>query len=168
MSSSGLKDLSKDELIGLVEQLLVEVSALRERVCALEAQNAALREENARLKGLKVRLKLKPPGREAATNRPKGKRKKRKPTARRAPVVNEEHKLSLAENVHHPDKGYVETKDLGFHQLYRAMDLLAEHGDAIEREVFWNSVDLFKLPGFWTLGGPNLGRCDHGLVRDGR
>lgn len=38
-----------------------------------------------------------------------------------------------------------ETKDLGLHQLYRAMDLLAEHGDAIEEEVFWNSADLFKL-----------------------
>ncbi len=25
------------------------------------------------------------------------------------------------------------------------MDLLAEHGDAIEEEVFWNSADLFKL-----------------------
>ena len=38
-----------------------------------------------------------------------------------------------------------EAKDLGLYQLYRAMDLLAEHGDAIEEEVFWNSVDLFKL-----------------------
>ena len=37
------------------------------------------------------------------------------------------------------------TKDLGLYQLYRAMDLLAEHGDAIEEEVFWNSADLFKL-----------------------
>ena len=36
-------------------------------------------------------------------------------------------------------------KDLGLYQLYRAMDLLAEHGDAIEEEVFWNSADLFKL-----------------------
>ena len=42
MLSSGLKDLSKDELVGLVEQLLAEVSALRERVCALEAENAAV------------------------------------------------------------------------------------------------------------------------------
>ena len=40
-----------------------------------------------------------------------------------------------------------EAKDLGLYQLYRAMDLLAEHGDAIEEEVFWNSVDLFKLDG---------------------
>ena len=38
-----------------------------------------------------------------------------------------------------------EAKDLGLYQLYRAMDLLAEHGDAIEEEVFWTSVDLFKL-----------------------
>ena len=38
-----------------------------------------------------------------------------------------------------------EAKDLGLYQLYRAMDLLAEHGDAIEQEVFWNSADLFKL-----------------------
>ena len=38
-----------------------------------------------------------------------------------------------------------ETKDLGLYQLYRAMDILAEHGDAIEVEVFWNSADLFKL-----------------------
>ena len=38
-----------------------------------------------------------------------------------------------------------EVKDLGLYQLYRAMDLLAEHGDAIEEEVFWNSADLFKL-----------------------
>ena len=53
MLSSGLKDLSKDELLGLVEQLIAEVSALRERVGALEAENAALREEVARLKGPK-------------------------------------------------------------------------------------------------------------------
>ena len=38
-----------------------------------------------------------------------------------------------------------EAKDLGLYQLYRAMDILAEHGDAIEGEVFWNSADLFKL-----------------------
>ena len=44
MLSSSLKDLSRDELIGLV--LLLEVSALRERVSALEAENAALREDN--------------------------------------------------------------------------------------------------------------------------
>jgi len=34
---------------------------------------------------------------------------------------------------------------LALGQLYRALDLLAEHGDAIEQEVFWRSVDLFKL-----------------------
>lgn len=38
-----------------------------------------------------------------------------------------------------------EAQDLALGQLYRALDLLAEHGDAIEQEVFWNSVDLFKL-----------------------
>ncbi|MDF2782171.1 MAG: putative transposase for insertion sequence element [Geminicoccaceae bacterium] len=36
-------------------------------------------------------------------------------------------------------------KDLTLSQLYRALDVLAEHGDAIEEEVFWHSVDLFKL-----------------------
>ena len=82
MSSSGLKDLSKDELIVLVEQLLLEVSGLRERVGALEAENAALREENVRLKGLNGRPKLKPSGMEEATNRPKGKRKKGKRASR--------------------------------------------------------------------------------------
>ena len=39
-----------------------------------------------------------------------------------------------------------DAKDLGLHQLYRSLDLLAEHGAAIEEEVFWNSADLFKLP----------------------
>ena len=38
-----------------------------------------------------------------------------------------------------------EAKDVALGQLYRALDLLAEHGDAIEQEVFWRSVDLFKL-----------------------
>ena len=38
-----------------------------------------------------------------------------------------------------------EARDLALGQLYRALDLLAEHGDAIEEAVFWNSVDLFKL-----------------------
>jgi hypothetical protein len=36
-------------------------------------------------------------------------------------------------------------KNLALDQLYRAPDVLAEHGDAIEQEVFWHSVDLFKL-----------------------
>jgi hypothetical protein len=36
-------------------------------------------------------------------------------------------------------------RDLALDQLYRALDILAEHGDAIEREVFWHGVDLFKL-----------------------
>jgi Transposase DDE domain len=35
--------------------------------------------------------------------------------------------------------------DLALDQLYRALDILAEHGEAIEREVFWHGVDLFKL-----------------------
>jgi hypothetical protein len=38
-----------------------------------------------------------------------------------------------------------EARDLALDQLYRALDILAEHGDAIEQEVFWHSVDLFKL-----------------------
>jgi hypothetical protein len=38
-----------------------------------------------------------------------------------------------------------EARHLALGQLYRALDLLAEHGDAIEQTVFWNSVDLFKL-----------------------
>jgi len=36
-------------------------------------------------------------------------------------------------------------RDLALDQLYRALDLLAEHGDVIEAEVFWHSADLFKL-----------------------
>jgi hypothetical protein len=36
-------------------------------------------------------------------------------------------------------------KDLSLDQLYRALDVLAEHGEAIEEEVFWHGVDLFKL-----------------------
>jgi len=38
-----------------------------------------------------------------------------------------------------------EARDLSLGQLYRALDVLAEHGDAIEEEVFWRSADLFKL-----------------------
>src|SRR3954452_13007886 len=38
-----------------------------------------------------------------------------------------------------------EARGLGLHQLYRALDLLAEHGDAVERAVFWRAADLFKL-----------------------
>lgn len=106
MLSSGLKDLSKDELVGLVEQLLAEVGALRERVVAVEAENAALREENARLKGLKGRPKLKPSGMEKATNAPRGKRKKGHRAARRSPVVNEEHKLSVTAPTGSRFKGY--------------------------------------------------------------
>jgi hypothetical protein len=36
-------------------------------------------------------------------------------------------------------------KNLRLSQLYRGLDVLAEHGDAIEAEVFWHSADLFKL-----------------------
>jgi hypothetical protein len=38
-----------------------------------------------------------------------------------------------------------EARDLDLHQLYRALDVLALHGDAIEQIVFWRAVDLFKL-----------------------
>jgi hypothetical protein len=38
-----------------------------------------------------------------------------------------------------------EARDLGLHQLYRALDVLAEHGAAIEQAVFWRAADLFKL-----------------------
>jgi len=38
-----------------------------------------------------------------------------------------------------------EARDLGLHQLYRALDVLAEHGAAIERAVFWRAADLFEL-----------------------
>ena len=38
-----------------------------------------------------------------------------------------------------------EARDLGLHQLYRALDVLALHGDAIEQAVFWRALDLFKL-----------------------
>lgn len=107
MLSSGLKDLSKDELIGLVEELVSDVASLRERVVALEAENSALREENARLKGLKGRPKLKPSGMEEATNGSKGKGKRKKKRARRrSPVVNEECKLSLDVPAGSRFKGY--------------------------------------------------------------
>jgi hypothetical protein len=38
-----------------------------------------------------------------------------------------------------------EARDLGLHQLYRALDVLAEHGDAVEQAVFWRAADLFRL-----------------------
>ena len=38
-----------------------------------------------------------------------------------------------------------EAEGLGLYQLYRALDLLAEEGDAVERDVFWRAVDLLKL-----------------------
>lgn len=108
MLSSDVRDLSNGELRQLVDQLLTEVVALRERVCELEAENAALKEENARLKGLKGRPKLKPSGMEKATNGAKGKsqRKKAKRAKRRSPVVNEEHKLSMNAPAGSRFKGY--------------------------------------------------------------
>ena len=89
MSFSGTQDLSNDSLRGLVEQLLDEVAALRERVCELEAENAALKEENARLKGLKGRPKLKPSGMEKATGGTKAKRQAQDET-RLSPVSGAE------------------------------------------------------------------------------
>ncbi|MCP5084938.1 MAG: IS1634 family transposase [Alphaproteobacteria bacterium] len=38
-----------------------------------------------------------------------------------------------------------EAKHVSLSQLYRALDVLAEYGEAIEAEVFWRSADLFKL-----------------------
>jgi hypothetical protein len=38
-----------------------------------------------------------------------------------------------------------EARDLGLDQLYRALDVLALEAEAIEQEVFWHAVDLFKL-----------------------
>lgn len=37
------------------------------------------------------------------------------------------------------------SRNLSLSQLYRALDILAEHGEAIEEAVFWRSADLFKL-----------------------
>src|SRR3954447_12693252 len=38
-----------------------------------------------------------------------------------------------------------EARDLGLSQLYRALDVLALYGDAVEQAVFWRAVDLFEL-----------------------
>jgi hypothetical protein len=38
-----------------------------------------------------------------------------------------------------------EARELKLGQLYRALDVLAEHGAAIEAELFWRSADLFQL-----------------------
>jgi hypothetical protein len=38
-----------------------------------------------------------------------------------------------------------QAKGLALDQLYRALDVLAEHGEAIEQEVFWHGAALFKL-----------------------
>jgi hypothetical protein len=34
---------------------------------------------------------------------------------------------------------------VGLFQLYRAMDVLAAHGEALEAEAFWRTADLFRL-----------------------
>ena len=36
------------------------------------------------------------------------------------------------------------TQDIGLHQLYRALDLLAEHKDEIEKALFWRDRDLLS------------------------
>jgi len=36
------------------------------------------------------------------------------------------------------------TQDIGLHQLYRTLDLLAEHKDEIEKALFWRDRDLFN------------------------
>ena len=38
-----------------------------------------------------------------------------------------------------------DARNLKLGQLYRALDVLAEHGDAIEADLFWRSVELFDL-----------------------
>ena len=53
-----------------------------------------------------------------------------------------------------------EAQDLALGQLYRALDLLAEHGDAIEEEVFWRvsvrrPTRLFELTPMRRGGRPN-------------
>ena len=105
MSFSGTQNLSNDALGHLVEQLLDEVTALRERVSELEAENAALKEENTRLKGLKG-LKLKPSGMEKAKSSTRSKRKNMKRAKCRSPVLNEEHKLSVGAPAGSRFKGY--------------------------------------------------------------
>ena len=95
-------DLSLDELRGFVVELLARVSALEE-------ENAALKDEVARLKGLKGRPKLKPSGMEKATGGMKaktGRRKTKRKSCRRSPVVGEEHKLSAAAPAGSRFKGY--------------------------------------------------------------
>ena len=138
MSSSGLKDLSKEELLVLVEQLVGEALALRERVSALEAENAALREENVRLKGLKGRPKLKPSGMEEVTNRPKGKRKKVKRAARRPPRINEERKPPLDAPAGSRFKGY---------DNFVVQDLRLEGRDALAplRSPSWPEAATHRL-----------------------
>ena len=36
-------------------------------------------------------------------------------------------------------------QDIGLHQLYRTLDLLAAHKDEIEKELFWHDRDLFNM-----------------------
>ena len=43
-----------------------------------------------------------------------------------------------------------EARDLGLHQLYRALDVLALHGDAVEQAVFWRAVVCSSLTSTWS------------------
>jgi hypothetical protein len=36
------------------------------------------------------------------------------------------------------------TQNIGLHQLYRTLDLLAEHKDEIEKALFWRDRDLLS------------------------
>jgi len=56
-----------------------------------------------------------------------------------------------------------EARALKLGQFYRALDVLAEHGDAIDAELFWRSLDLFP-----NRRRSRLLRRDHRLVRDRR
>ena len=108
MLTSGTKDLSNDDLRGLVEQLIGEVAKLRECVRDFEEENAALKDEVARLKGHKGRPALKPSGMEKGTAKPKGQRGKKKGSrpSRQKLVVNEERKLDIARPAGSRFKGY--------------------------------------------------------------
>ena len=54
-----------------------------------------------------------------------------------------------------------EARGLGLHQLYRALDVLAEHGAAIQQALFSHEADLFKLDVDLVFHD-----ADHRLVRD--
>ena len=108
MLTSSTKDLSNDDLRQLVEQLIGEVSGLRERVRDLEQENAALKDEVARLKGHKGRPALKPSRMEKGTSKPKCQRGNEKGSrpSRQKLVVNEEHKLKITPPAGARFKGY--------------------------------------------------------------